>query len=345
MEPTAPTDPVAEPKSHGEKFNVVYDKLIISVGCYSQTFGTPGVKENAFFLKDIGDARRIHKRILDCFEIAALPTTSETHRIQLLHFAVIGGGPTGMEFAAELRDLVREDLSKLYPDLAPKVKIEVLDVAPKVLSMFDDKLGKYAMETFKKEGVLVKTSHHVEELRAGLPEMGGEDGKGNKEGETGRLDGYTLRTREDGEFGIGMCVWSTGNMMNPFVRKMTAKKFQLPESATFPAGGVAERSGSSGRPWMIEKDAKTGAIVVNDRLQVQLVPEPSEKSSASEHKEGKEKEMTDISTLPDVFALGDNASVRGAVLPATAQTASQEALWLAKRLNKKDIDTQRFTFR
>jgi NADH dehydrogenase FAD-containing subunit len=47
-------------------FELGYDKLVVAVGCYSQTFGTKGVSENAFFLKDIGDSRKIRKRILDC---------------------------------------------------------------------------------------------------------------------------------------------------------------------------------------------------------------------------------------------------------------------------------------
>jgi NADH dehydrogenase FAD-containing subunit len=50
----------------GHLFNVKYDKLVIAVGCYSQTFGIPGVKEHALFLKDVGDARKIRNRLLAC---------------------------------------------------------------------------------------------------------------------------------------------------------------------------------------------------------------------------------------------------------------------------------------
>jgi NADH dehydrogenase FAD-containing subunit len=50
----------------GKLFNLDYDKLVVAVGCYSQTFNTPGVRENALFLKDVSDAIRIRKRILDC---------------------------------------------------------------------------------------------------------------------------------------------------------------------------------------------------------------------------------------------------------------------------------------
>lgn len=85
----------------GQLFDLKYDKLIIAVGAYTQTFNTPGVKENANFLKDVGDARKIRKRLLECFETASLPTTPDTTRRQLLHFAVVGGGPTGIEFSAE----------------------------------------------------------------------------------------------------------------------------------------------------------------------------------------------------------------------------------------------------
>jgi NADH dehydrogenase FAD-containing subunit len=47
-------------------FELNYDKLVVAVGCYSHTFGTPGVRENALFLKDVVDARKIRKRILEC---------------------------------------------------------------------------------------------------------------------------------------------------------------------------------------------------------------------------------------------------------------------------------------
>lgn len=84
----------------GRKFDLPYDKLVIAVGCYSQTFNIPGVRENALFLKDIGDARRIRQRIMACFERAALPTTPEKLKRHFLNFAIVGGGPTGIEFSA-----------------------------------------------------------------------------------------------------------------------------------------------------------------------------------------------------------------------------------------------------
>ena len=50
----------------GKPFELDYDKLVIAVGAYSNTFNTPGVKEHAIFLKQIDDARKIRSRILEC---------------------------------------------------------------------------------------------------------------------------------------------------------------------------------------------------------------------------------------------------------------------------------------
>ena len=329
-------------RKEGKRFNVSYDKLVVTVGCYSQTFGTKGVKDHAFFMKDVGDARRIRKRVLECFEIASLPTTSEKLRAQLLRFAIVGGGPTGMEFAAELSDLIHQDLSKLYPTLAPKVHIAVYDVADQVLSMFDEKLGKYAMEVFRRRGVRVKTSHHVQELRPGLPLSTGSSER-NRDDVADSKGCYTLTTKEEGEVGIGLCVWSTGNMMNPFVQKALAKTYAFPSPSPSPSLSTAETHPQDTTPstneWMIERHPKAGAIIVDDRLRVQLHPKPSPAPNDTSPAPSPSIPLT------DVFALGDNAVIRDAQLPATAQTASQQALWLSKRLNKGDLEGQRFAFR
>jgi NADH dehydrogenase FAD-containing subunit len=105
-------------------------------------------------------------------------------------------------------------MSKFYPELVQFAKITVYDVAPKVLSMFDEKLADYAMKHFKREKIDIKTSHHVESLRRGAPKAV-EQKEEVKEGATV----YTLKVKEQGDIGVGMCVWSTGLMMNPFVEK------------------------------------------------------------------------------------------------------------------------------
>lgn len=81
------------------------------------------------------DAQRIRRTVIDCFERASLPTLNEEDRKKILHFAVVGGGPTGVEFAAELHDFVNEDLVKLYPGLKEFVKITLLEAGDHILNM------------------------------------------------------------------------------------------------------------------------------------------------------------------------------------------------------------------
>lgn len=226
----------------GEEFEVEYDKLVIAVGCYSQTFGVEGVKEHACFLRDVGDARLVRLKVLQAFERANMPTTSDEDRKKLLHFAVVGGGPTGIEFAAELHDLIHEDLKKLYPKLVQHVGITVYDIAPKVLPMFDQNLANYAMETFKRSGIAVKTEHHLLRIRS--------DG-----------DKLMMKIKEEPEeVGAGVVVWSTGLMQNPLVGNLTNQEFE----------GLGK----------IVKDAKTGGISVDHHMRVQVQSPDGKTTSA-----------------------------------------------------------------
>ena len=310
-----------QPEKKGKLLDIQYDKLVITVGCYSNTFGTKGVRENAFFMKDIGGARAIRKRILECFEVASLPTTHPELRKQLLHFAIVGGGPTGMEFAAELSDLFSQDLIHLYPTVKDHIKITVYDVAERVLSMFDQQLVDFAMKTYAREGIQIKTRHHVEELRRGLPKA-----IADKNPEISDSEGcFTLKTKEDGETGVGLCLWSTGNSINPFIQGIN-KVSSLPKDA------ILQHKNQEVAPgWQIKKSPKTGALMVDSHLRLQFVAGSGQESQAM---------------VPSIFALGDNAQVEHANLPVTAQTANQQAVWLGKRLNKMDFDEQTgFTFK
>ncbi len=62
-------DKRAQEAVKGALFTLEWDKLVVAVGCYNQTFGTPGVREHALFLKDVGDARRIRNRLLTCMDL------------------------------------------------------------------------------------------------------------------------------------------------------------------------------------------------------------------------------------------------------------------------------------
>jgi NADH dehydrogenase FAD-containing subunit len=302
-------------------FPVKYDKLVIAVGCYSQTFGTPGVKENALFLKDVNDARRIRRRILDLFELAKLPFLPEQTKCHLLHFAVVGGGPTGMEFAASLSDLASQDLSRMYPDLMQYFRISLYDVAPKVLPMFDKSLADYAVKHYERKQIEIKTSHHVVCVRKGFPNDA--EAKRDQDSQV-KHRVYTLETKEEGDVGIGLCVWSTGNMENPFVAKALNHVRRYPTgSADIVKGQVAD---PMKRQWQIERDPKTGLILVDDHFRLSLKTQQQDSSHSADTKSAE-------ATMQDVFALGDTTIMKSGRLPGTAQVANQQALWLAKTLN------------
>lgn len=87
------------------------------------------------FVQEVEDAQKIRRTVIDCFERASLPTVSDEEKKRILHFAVVGGGPTGVEFAAELHDFVNEDLIKLYPGVKDIVKITLLEAGDHILNM------------------------------------------------------------------------------------------------------------------------------------------------------------------------------------------------------------------
>ncbi|KAL6544782.1 External alternative NAD(P)H-ubiquinone oxidoreductase B2, mitochondrial [Orobanche minor] len=144
-----------------EEIIVDYDYLVISVGARANTFNIPGVAENCHFLKEVEDAQRIRRTIVDCFERASLPNLSDEERKKILHFVVVGGGPTGVEFAAELHDYVNGDLLKLYPNVKEAVKITLLEATDHILNMFDKRITAFAEEKFQRDGIDVKTGAMV----------------------------------------------------------------------------------------------------------------------------------------------------------------------------------------
>lgn len=74
-------------------------------------------------------------------------------RAKLLSFVIVGGGPTGVEVAAEMYDMMTQDMKRLYPELMPSVKIRVVELMDYVLSSYDRKLGEYTADLFKRNGV------------------------------------------------------------------------------------------------------------------------------------------------------------------------------------------------
>jgi NADH:ubiquinone reductase (non-electrogenic) len=182
-----------------EEFALDYDYLVIGMGARVNTFNTPGVVEHAHFLKEVEDAQRIRQTVIDNFERASLPGLSEEERKRILHFVVVGGGPTGVEFAAELHDFVHEDLGKLYPQIKDDVKITIMEAGDHILNMFDKRITAFAEEKFQRDGIHVRTGSMV--VKVSDKEIY------TKERATGNVV----------DIPYGMVVWSTGIGTRPEV--------------------------------------------------------------------------------------------------------------------------------
>jgi NADH:ubiquinone reductase (non-electrogenic) len=97
-------------KQKQQRFPLPYDVLVLGTGATTNTFNTQGVNEYCHYLKETGDATLIRQTVLENLEMASLPNITEEERRQLLSFWVVGGGPTAVEFAAELQDFLVHDV-------------------------------------------------------------------------------------------------------------------------------------------------------------------------------------------------------------------------------------------
>jgi len=150
-----------------DRFTLEYDRLAIAVGARSADYGIPGVREHALHLTSVEDARAIRLRILECLAAAEVPSLDEAERCRRASFVVCGGGPTGVEVAAEIHDLLREEARRAYPVATAHARVALVEAGPKLLSGFDEELGAYAGEHFRRSGIEVLTSSPVRAVEAG----------------------------------------------------------------------------------------------------------------------------------------------------------------------------------
>jgi NADH dehydrogenase/NADH:ubiquinone reductase (non-electrogenic) len=202
----------------GEQRELAYDKLVLAMGCKTHTFHTPGVAEReregrqVFFLKHLYHARQIRNRILELFERADAPGVDPAVRARLLSFVVVGGGPTSCEFASELFDFLRADVSRWYPDLAQHVKVTLVEAGPALLGPFDKSLRSYALGLFRQREVDVRLGVSVKAVRSrGAAAATAAGGGGGAPAVAAADDSTPIAVLSDGsEIPFGIMVWSAG---------------------------------------------------------------------------------------------------------------------------------------
>ena len=185
--------------NNNTKFKIGYDKLVIATGGRPLTFNIDGVKENTYFLKSLDDSIKIRKKLLENVCLAGIPNIKSEHRNKLLHFVIVGGGPTGVEFASELSNFINEDMSSYNPRIKTSAKITLIE-GNEVLNSFDKKLSSYAVQKLIDGGVYVKKA------------------------QVKRVSENTIELNDGSKIDYGMCIWSTGVGTTEFIDSLDFKK-------------------------------------------------------------------------------------------------------------------------
>jgi NADH dehydrogenase len=167
------------------------DALVLAAGSQPNFFRTPGAQEHAFPLYSLDDATRLRSRILGVFEDADRDPALVDDGA--LNFVIVGGGPTGVELAGALADLIHETLSVEYHHLAVSAaQVHLVDLGHTLLGPFSDEAHDYVAKVLGRKGVRLHLGVAVTEVAPGHVTL---------------ADGTTIRTR--------CVVWGGGIMAPP----------------------------------------------------------------------------------------------------------------------------------
>jgi NADH dehydrogenase len=182
-------DPVARTVTTDTGETYAGDYIVLAAGSQPNFFGTPGA-EHAFPLYSLDDADRLKTRIIQAFEEA----DRDPHLIDegAIDFVVVGGGPTGVEVAGALSEMINTTMVHEFPSLAPRAKVHLVDHGKALLKMFADKGHAYAARVLEKDGVELLLGTGVQTIGPGHVTLS---------------DGSTIKTR--------CVIWGGGLMAAP----------------------------------------------------------------------------------------------------------------------------------
>ncbi|GAB4237584.1 MAG: NAD(P)/FAD-dependent oxidoreductase [Acidobacteriota bacterium] len=221
-----------------------YDTLVVATGSETNYFGKEDWKRWAPGLKSIEDATLIRRRILEAFELAEM-TTDPEEVAAYLTFVIVGAGPTGVELAGAIAELARDTLRRDFRNIAPYLaRVELVDVAPRVLPPYDPKSSAAAHRKLRQLDVVVRTGCKVLQIDS--------DGVWLEEGDRTRF----LRSRTvlwaagvgGSTFGANLAQ-AAGLTLEPGGRVPVTEFLQLPgHNDAFVIGDLAFCRGEDGRP-------------------------------------------------------------------------------------------------
>jgi NADH dehydrogenase len=180
----------------GSPVIVTYDSLIVAGGAVTSYFGHDGYEREASGMKSLDDAMHLRGQIFGTFEKAEAEE-DDVRRQQLMTFVVIGGGPTGVEMAGQLKELSRRALRRNYRRIDPKkTRVVLVEGADRLVATMGDRLSRITARDLGRMGVEV----HLGAMVTGM------DGNGV---ELTQTDGTRLRIE------AATRVWAAGTRASP----------------------------------------------------------------------------------------------------------------------------------
>ena len=145
---------------------LVYDTLVLASGATHSWFGHDDWAPHAPGLKTLDDALYIRRRLLLAFERAEAEADPIARRAWL-HFAIVGGGPTGVELAGTLAEIARHTLKDEFRRIDPAAaRVRLIEAGPRILAAFPESLSRYAQRQLERLGVEVVTGSAVRAIDA-----------------------------------------------------------------------------------------------------------------------------------------------------------------------------------
>lgn len=148
-------------RNDNQKISLPYDYLVFALGSSTKFFGTDGAAEHAFTLKTLEDAQKLKRHILTSVE-NALHCKDDIECERWLNHVIIGGGPTGVELAAEMHELLIDEIGAFYPEeFLKKIKITLCQSGKELVPGFPKKFRDVSYTLLRKKGITVLLNEKV----------------------------------------------------------------------------------------------------------------------------------------------------------------------------------------
>ncbi len=144
--------------------SLAYDYLVLAPGAQTNFYGTPGAEKYSLPLKSIEDAMKMKNHCVRQMERAA-HIANRAERQKILRWVVVGGGPTGVELAAELQELIQENFSHYYPkEVVADASVVLIQKDSELVPAFGAKVRKKSLQVLNKKGIKVVLGRKVQEV-------------------------------------------------------------------------------------------------------------------------------------------------------------------------------------